>query len=229
VIDPGHGGRDPGAVGALGTPEKAVVLAVARELRRALRATGRYRVALTREGDAFVPLRARVAFARRSGAALVVSLHANSAPWARGASVYTFRTPAPDPPASRSDRHPHAAGPRWTRASAVAGQAGPAAPVALVGRAAGAGSARLARLVLAEVGRVAPLLGAPRREAGFAVLRASGIPSVLVELGFLSDPGEEALLRRAVHRRRLAGALARAVDCWFACPDQRPPEADGVG
>ncbi|HYI84198.1 MAG TPA: N-acetylmuramoyl-L-alanine amidase, partial [Acetobacteraceae bacterium] len=77
------------------------------------------------------------------------------------------------------------------------------------------GQARLARLALAEVGQIAPLLKDPHREAGFAVLRASGIPSLLVELGFLSHQGDEALLRRPAHRRRLAGALARAIDSWF--------------
>jgi N-acetylmuramoyl-L-alanine amidase len=89
-------------------------------------------------------------------------------------------------------------------------------------------SARLAGLAVAEVGRIALLLADPRRVAGFAVLRASGIPSVLVELGFLSQPGDEALLRRASHRRRLAGALAHAVDGWFAGAD-RPLVVDGVG
>jgi N-acetylmuramoyl-L-alanine amidase len=186
VVDPGHGGRDPGAVGARGTLEKTVVLAVARELRRALLATGRYRVALTREGDATLPPRTRAAFARRRRAALLVSLHADSAPGARGASAYTLPVAGPGP-----------------AASAVGGP-----------------SARLARLALAEVGRVAALLDDPHREAGLAVLRASGVPAVLVELGFLSHPGDEALLRRASHRRGLARAMARAVDGWFAGADR---------
>jgi N-acetylmuramoyl-L-alanine amidase len=125
VIDPGHGGRDPGAVGVLGTLEKTIALTVARELRRALLATGRYRVVLTREGDVSLTLQARLAFARRSRAALLVSLHADSAPGARGASAYTLSTSPLRPAASAS-----------------------------VGS-----SARLAQLAVAEVGRVAPLVG----------------------------------------------------------------------
>ncbi len=187
VIDPGHGGRDPGAIGGRGTLEKVVVLAVAQELRRALLASGRYRVALTREDDSFLALRARLAFARRTRPALLVSLHADSAPGARGASAYTLSMSA------------HSSAPSANTASSM----------------------RLARGAVSELGHVAALVADPHREAGFAVLRGSSTPSILVELGFLSHPGDEALLRQPGHRRGLARALARAVDDWFGGEDQQ--------
>jgi N-acetylmuramoyl-L-alanine amidase len=216
VLDPGHGGRDPGAIGSAGTREKDVVLAASQALRRAIEASGTARVAMTRNGDRFVPLAERVAFARARGAALFVSVHADSAPGARGASVYTLAEQASDAMTAALARRENAA-------DAAGGlRLPPADPevtrilVSLVRRETQAGSARLARLAVGALDDVSPMLSNPHREAAFAVLKAPDIPSVLVELGFLSHPADEAALRRPQHRARLAEALARAIGGYVA-------------
>lgn len=215
VIDPGHGGRDPGAIGASGTEEKRIVLATALDLRRRLLAAGTCRVALTRTRDIFVPLADRVEFARRRDAALFISLHADSAPGARGASVYTLADTA-------SDAMSDALARRENRADLAGGLRLPSVSpevqrilVSLMRQETRAGSARLARHAVRELGEEVPLLPNTHREAAFVVLKSPEIPSTLVELGFLSDPRDEAALRRPEHRGRLAGALARAVGTWL--------------
>ena len=187
------------------------MLAASQELRRAIEGSGAARVAMTRTGDRFVPLADRVAFARARGAALFVSVHADSAPGARGASVYTLAEQASDAMTAALARRENAA-------DAAGGlRLPPADPevtrilVSLVRRETKAGSARLARLAVGALDDVSPMLSNPHREAAFAVLKAPDIPSVLVELGFLSHPADEASLRRPQHRARLAEALARAV------------------
>lgn len=216
VIDPGHGGRDPGAIGVSGTQEKRVVLATALDLRRRLAASGACRVLLTRTRDTFVPLADRVEFARRREAALFLSLHADSAPGARGASVYTLAETA-------SDAMSEALARRENRADIAGGLRLPSVSpevqrilISLVRQETRAGSARLARLAVRELGEEAPLLPNTHRQAAFVVLKAPEIPSALVELGFLSDPRDEAALRRPDHRARLSAALARAVQGWLA-------------
>lgn len=215
VLDPGHGGRDPGAIGASGTHEKRIVLAAALELRRRLLATRACRVALTRTRDVFVPLADRVEFARRREAALFLSLHADSAPGARGASVYTLAETA-------SDAMSEALARRENRADLAGGLHLPSVPpdvqrilISLMRQETQSGSSRLARLAVRELGEETALLPNTHREAAFVVLKAPEIPSALVELGFLSDPRDEAALQRAEHRARLAGALARAVTGWL--------------
>lgn len=215
VLDPGHGGRDPGAIGASGTYEKRIVLAAALETRRRLEATRACRVLLTRTRDVFVPLADRVEFARRREAALFLSLHADSAPGARGASVYTLSETA-------SDAMSEALARRENRADLAGGLRLPSVSpevqrilISLMRQETRAGSARLARLAVRELGEQVPLLPNTHREAGFVVLKAPEIPSALVELGFLSDPRDEAALQRTDHRARLAGALARAVKDWL--------------
>ncbi|WP_198373764.1 N-acetylmuramoyl-L-alanine amidase family protein, partial [Roseomonas rosulenta] len=215
VLDPGHGGRDPGAIGASGTQEKRIVLAAALDLKARLEATRSCRVALTRTRDVFVPLAERVEFARRREAALFVSLHADSAPGARGASVYTLAETA-------SDAMSEALARRENRADIAGGLRLPSVSpevqrilISLMRQETRAGSARMARLAVRELGEEGPLLPNTHREASFVVLKAPEIPSALVELGFLSDPRDEAALKRADHRARLAGALARAVRQWL--------------
>ncbi|MBP0465343.1 N-acetylmuramoyl-L-alanine amidase [Roseomonas sp. PWR1] len=218
VLDPGHGGRDPGAIGTEGTEEKRIVLSTALELKQRLEAARTCRVLLTRTRDVFVPLAERVEIARRRDADLFVSLHADSAPGARGASVYTLSETA-------SDAMSDALARRENRADLAGGLRLPSVSpevqrilISLMRQETRAGSARLARLAVRELGEDVPLLPNTHREASFVVLKAPEIPSALVELGFLSDPRDEAALRRPEHRARLAGALSRAIGGWLAAP-----------
>lgn len=228
VLDPGHGGRDPGAIGARGTQEKRIVLAAATELRRRLEASGRVRVAMTRTSDRFVALADRVAFARRRGAALFLSIHADSAPGARGASVYTLSETASDELAEALARRENAADaagglPLPTEDPAVA-----RILISLVQRETQAGSLAIARHLVPALERASPMLTQPHRQAAFAVLKAPDVPSALVELGFLSHPDDEAALRNPRHRARLARAMADAVLAWAAeRASVAPPSGSG--
>jgi N-acetylmuramoyl-L-alanine amidase len=226
VLDPGHGGRDPGAVGRAGTQEKTVALACAQELRRLLEASGRCRVAMTRGGDRFVALGDRVDFARRREAALFVSLHADSAPGARGASVYTLGegSDALSTALARRENESDRAG--GLRMPSVSPEV-QAILLSLMRAETQAGSARMAGLMVRELGADVSLLPNPHRQGGFVVLKAPEIPSVLVEIGFLSNPQDEAALRRPEHRAKVARALSRAVQGWLARPPQ--PEAVAIG
>jgi N-acetylmuramoyl-L-alanine amidase len=219
VLDPGHGGRDPGAIGAGGTPEKRITLTAALELKRRLERGGRCRVALTRARDVFVPLDARIGVARRMEAALFLSLHADSAPGAaRGASVYTLSESATDALAAGLARRENLA----DRAGGGRRLPGPTPEVrgillSLMRAETRAGSERIARLAVAALdeGDV-PLLPNTHRRAGFVVLKAPDVPAALVEMGFLSHPLDEAALNRPAHRARLAAALAEAVHAFLA-------------
>lgn len=226
VLDPGHGGRDPGAIGVQGTQEKRIVLPTAEELRRLLEAGGRCRVAMTRSTDRFIPLGERVEFARRRDAALFVSIHADSAPGARGASVYTLGEGS-DPLALALAR-------RENLADRAGGLRLPSVPpevqailLSLMRSETRAGSARMARLTVGELGQEVQLLPNTHRQAGFVVLKAPEIPSVLVEIGFLSSAEDEAALRRPDHRAKVARAMARAIHAWLARAGQ--PEALAAG
>jgi len=218
VLDPGHGGVDPGAISPRGVYEKTITLATARELAVQLEASGRYRTVLTRRGDVFVPLRERVARARAHRAELFLSVHADALPEAslRGLSVYTLSAEA-------SDRETAALAIRENKDDFVAGLKLSQQPreigailLDLARRQTNNQSVVLARSIVDELGRAVPLLEKPHRSAGFAVLTAPDIPSVLVELGCLSNPEEERLLARPAYRRRLAQALVRAIDDYFA-------------
>ncbi|WP_431282041.1 N-acetylmuramoyl-L-alanine amidase family protein [Humitalea sp. 24SJ18S-53] len=217
VLDPGHGGRDPGTIGArTGVHEKVITLAAAQELRRQLEGSGRCRVLLTRNRDIFIPLDERVAIARRRQAALFISLHADSAPGARGASVYTLNGNATDAMSAALARRENNA----DRAGGL--NLPPVSPevarilISLVQAETREGSDRLARMAVTSLGETVPLLPNTHRQAGFAVLKAPDIPSVLVEMGFLSDPRDEAALRRPDHRARVAAALSRGVQAYLA-------------
>jgi N-acetylmuramoyl-L-alanine amidase len=221
VIDPGHGGYDPGAIGRRGTEEKRLTLAAAQALRRKLQEGGKCRVAMTRERDDFISLADRVAFARTREAALLISLHADSAPGAKGASVYTLGDSASDPLAE-------ALAQRENNADLAGGLSLPSVPpevqailLSLMRQETRGDSARFARVAVRELNRAVPLLPKPRREAGFIVLKAPEVPSVLVEMGFLSDPEDEAALRKPEHRALIAASLARAVETWLGST-QRP-------
>jgi N-acetylmuramoyl-L-alanine amidase len=218
VIDPGHGGVDPGAISANGTCEKDIVLSTAWHFARLLAATHRYRVMLTRSGDEFIPLRDRVSRARAWQANLFLSIHADALRDAgmRGLSVFTLSAQA-------SDREVAALAIRENQADLVDGinlarqpRAVEEVLVDLARRQTDNSSIRLARDIVDELGRGTVLLDHPRRSADLAVLTAPGIPSVLVELGCLSNPREERLLRQPAYQHKLALGLVRAVDGYFA-------------
>jgi len=226
VLDPGHGGKDPGAIGVSGTYEKHIALDTAHELQRQLRAAGQLRVELTRANDVFVPLEQRVAWAQRRGAALFVSMHADALAdrRVRGASVYTLAGTASDAQTAALARRENAAdrygGPRFGGASPEVAEI----LTSLVRQETRMGSARLARSVVSQFHGALGLLPNPARHAGFMVLKAADIPSVLVEMGFMSNSQDEAALRQASHRATVAAALLRAIETYFAA---RPATALG--
>ncbi|MEM9012202.1 MAG: N-acetylmuramoyl-L-alanine amidase [Pseudomonadota bacterium] len=218
VIDPGHGGIDPGAIRD-GLAEKAVALTFAEELRRRLEATGRYHVALTRASDVYVGLRRRVEIARAAGADVFLSIHANTvtAGVASGAAVYTLSTEA-------SDAEAAALAARENRADLLAGidLAGEEDLLARVlldmaQRETNARSLRLARAVVAGLrDEVGVIRSRPHRSAGFRVLKAPDIPSLLIELGFLSHPDDRENMRSPEWRARAADGIVAALDAWQA-------------
>jgi N-acetylmuramoyl-L-alanine amidase len=216
VLDPGHGGKDPGAIGVSGTYEKHVSLAAALELKAQLEAGGHYRVALTRTRDRFIPLETRVAIAQGHGAALFVSMHADALAdhSVRGASVYTLATAASDAQtaalAQRENSADRFADPAWHTSPEVT-----RILASLVRRETRVGSTRFARDLVGSLDQDVPMLPNPDRHAGFVVLKAADIPSVLVEMGFMSNPRDEADLRRPAHRKQVATAMKRAVDAFF--------------
>ena len=220
VIDAGHGGVDPGTIGISGVYEKDITLAAARDLAKALGASGKYRVVLTRDRDMFISLRRRVEIARAADAALFVSLHADTIAdrRIRGAHVYTVSEQASDEVAAELAS-------KENQADVVAGLVPSSEDLGdsvlnsilfdLMRKNSRASSRDFAALLVPEMARVAPLLRKAHREAGFRVLKAPDVPSVLIELGYLSNPKEERRLRDPVERRRLMRAVSRAVDRYF--------------
>ena len=220
ALDPGHGGRDPGALGVRGTQEKGVVWTIAGELKQQLMAGGRYRVMLTRAGDSYVALRERVARAQALKADLFLSIHADSHPdpGVRGASVYTLSEEA-------TDREAAALAARENRADKVvsgvplASQSDTvvAALVAMSQRGTLNDSCRLADTIVSTFGQNGVrLLPRTHRKAGFAVLTSPDIPAALVELGYLSNVQDEKLLTVRQHQLALARALRASIDAHFA-------------
>ncbi len=222
VIDPGHGGKDPGAIGVSGTFEKHIAFAAAGELARRLRASGRYRVALTRENDVFIPLEDRVAIAQANKAALFISLHADAVARreVRGASVYTLAGNASDAQSAALAAHENAADRAGGEVAAGVSPQVAEILASLVLHETRVGSAQMQQHVVASLEQHLALLDNPARHAGFAVLKASDIPSVLVEMGFMSNPHDEAALRQSAHRAMLASAIHQAIDGYFAAPAQ---------
>ena len=228
MLDPGHGGRDPGAIGFSGTYEKHVSLATALELKRQLESGGRYRVALTRAADVFIPLDDRVERAQRQGAALFVSMHADALAdhTVRGASVYTLAPTASDAQSAALARKENSAdrfiGRPWQGTSPEVSRI----LASLVRKETRTGSVRIARNLVGCLDQDLQMLQNPDRHAGFVVLKAADIPSVLVEMGFMSNPQDEAALRRVAHRKQVAEAMHRAVEAYFAGLGHM---ADGTG
>lgn len=217
VLDAGHGGQDPGAVAVNGVHEKDIALSVAREVRRQLLATGRFRVGMTRDSDIFIRLRDRVQIAREKEADLFISLHADSIgrPGVRGLSVYTLSDKA-------SDREAELLAQRENRSDAIVGMDLSAMNqqvvdilIDLARRDTANQSRRFAGLIVDKAGPEVELLQRPIRSAGFAVLTAPDVPSVLVELGYLSHPKDAKLLVSQAHQRRLAAGIVRAIEAYF--------------
>jgi len=217
VIDPGHGGVDPGAIGVSGIYEKYITLAAARDLKAYLDGTGRFEVHLTRNRDIFIPLRGRIERARDMNADLFISLHADTIRdrQIRGLSLYTLSERA-------SDKEAAALAERENKADLIAGidLSHESAEVTnilidLAQRETMNQSAKLAALLVDELDKRVKILRNPHRFAGFAVLKAPDIPSVLIELGFLSNKSDEKALRSKNHRRNLAQSIAGAVDRYF--------------
>jgi len=218
VLDPGHGGIDPGATGKGGTAEKEIVLLVAKELRERILASGRYRVLMTRGADYYIALRQRFEIARSAGADMFVSLHADSSPFraSRGLSIYTLSARASDEEAATLAR-------RENRSDVVAGidisansERVAGILIDLAQRQSLLQAHRLAASLKAELQSRAEMAANPVRSAGFAVLKAPDIPSVLIELGHLSNPKEEHQMRDPAYQRRLAEAMLRGIDRYFA-------------
>ena len=219
VLDPGHGGIDSGTKGLNGENEKEIVLAFAQVLRDKLTASQKYRVLLTRDDDTFIPLNERVRFARQRGAALFISLHADSLPkregQAEGATVYTLSEHASDAEAARLAEAEN-------RADVIAGVDLSAEPddvanilVDLAQRETKTFSLQFAKAAVNELKTTARLHKHPLKSAGFVVLRAPDVPSVLVELGYMSTRDDLRQLTSPVWRDKSAEALTQAINSFF--------------
>ena len=225
AIDPGHGGEDPGAIGPKGTYEKHVTLAISRRLRGAIDATSNLRAVLTRDDDYFVPLATRVQKARRAQADLFVSIHADAfnEPRAKGSSVFAL-----------SERGATSAAARWLAqkendADLIGGVnldvRDPVLARTLLDLSQSAqinDSLKAGRHVLAELGVINALHKRDVEQAGFAVLKAPDVPSILVETAFISNPDEEQKLRDPRHQGRYAESIADGIRRYFA---RNPPLA----
>jgi N-acetylmuramoyl-L-alanine amidase len=213
VLDPGHGGRDPGAIGVSGTEEKDVTLSICLSIRQALAPRRDLKVFLTRERDTYLPLPSRVAFAHDKGADLFVSIHADAAPnrHARGLSAYSRAEKA-------SDDFARALADRENQVDAIYGfdtsatdRQTAAILIDLARRHSHNASLNAKRRIITGIGRSVHLLDNPMRQANFAVLRSPAIPSVLIETGFLSNAQDERILRSPRSRAELARFLAGEI------------------
>ena len=225
VIDPGHGGIDPGATSPSGLLEKDITLSFARLLRDELQKTGRYQPVLTRDRDIFIRLRDRVQIAREAGAELFISLHADTVadPSIRGLSVYTLSEQASDRAAAElADKENKAdviAGIDLTNESAQV----TTILIDLAQRETMNQSARFAAGMVQEIAHDTPLLRNTHRFAGFAVLKAPDVPSVLVELGFLSNRQDERQIKNRTYLQKLAITTTQAVDRHFGVEQAARP------
>ncbi|MGV8916430.1 MAG: N-acetylmuramoyl-L-alanine amidase [Pseudomonas sp.] len=226
AIDAGHGGEDPGAGGARGQKEKDIVLMIAKELQRQINAEKGYRAELTRTGDYFIPLRKRTEIARKQGADLFVSIHADAAPSsaAFGASVFAL-----------SERGATSETARWladseNRSDLIGGAgavslddkdkmlAGVLLDLSMT--ASLSSSLNVGQKVLSNIGHVTSLHKARVEQAGFMVLKSPDIPSILVETGFISNAAEAAKLQGPSHQQALARSISAGVRQFF---QQNPP------
>ncbi|KQV91026.1 N-acetylmuramoyl-L-alanine amidase [Massilia sp. Root351] len=225
ALDPGHGGEDPGAIGSSGSREKDIVLAIAKRLKGKLEQHPNIRVMLTRDGDYFVPLGTRVDKARKVQADLFVSIHADAfvQPSARGSSVFVL-----------SEKGASSSAARWLANKEndadniggvnVQGHDKQLASVLfdLSTTAQINDSLKLGKAVLSEIGGINRLHKGSVEQAGFAVLKAPDIPSILIETAFISNPEEEARLKDNGYQDKLADAVVKGIRQYFA---KNPPLA----
>lgn len=218
VIDAGHGGQDPGSISATGVKEKDLALAIARAVRDELLASGRARVALTRDDDRYLLHRDRVEIARKLGASLFISVHCDAAhsPDATGASVYTLSEVASDKEAARLAA-------RENKSDILAGidlgtQDPDVSPILidLTQRETMNASSNFARLLGREAQGLIPVKPTPHRMASLLVLKAPDLPSVLFETGYVSNEADVALLSSPEGQRRIAQSVDQAVAIYFA-------------
>ena len=214
VIDAGHGGRDPGALGGLGLREKKVTLAAAKELKRQLVATGRYKVVLTRGEDLYIEHEDRLRMARAHSADLFISLHADATAGksARGASVYTLA----DRARNRSKKIVNSQ--NWIMDVNLSEQTDKVGDILvdLAQRDTFSQSTTFADILIQELGKSTKLLRNTHRRAGYYVLLAPDVPAVLLELGFISNPADEKLLKSENHRRKLMTSVVSAINRYFS-------------
>lgn len=218
VIDPGHGGIDPGAIGIKKTKEKDVVLAFGLKLKSVLEASGTIDVVMTRSDDRFLTLRERVKVARENEADLFIAIHADTVRGgdARGATIYTLSEKA-------SDAEAEALAHKENRADIIAGvdleaenQEVTDILIDLAQRESKTHSLVFAKKAVAEMAPVTAFTGKPMRSAGFMVLKAADVPSVLIELGFLSSRQDESQLTSPEWQNKVATAMGRAIEKYFA-------------
>ena len=224
VVDAGHGGEDPGAIGPRGTYEKDIVLSISRRLQKRLEKEPNMRVVMTRTGDYFVPLHKRVEKARKAQADLFISVHADAyiEPRARGASVYAL-----------SEQGASSSSARWlarreNNADLIGGvniqshnRQLASVLLDLSTTAQIKDSLKLGTAVLNEIGGINRLHKPNVEQAGFAVLRAPDIPSILIEAAFISNPEEEAKLRTTAYQESIADAIMNGIRKYFA---NNPPK-----
>jgi len=217
VIDPGHGGVDPGTIGVSGIYEKRITLSFSYQLKQELEKSGRYRVILTRNRDVFVKLRDRVDIARRAGGDLFLSVHADSIrdKSFHGSGVYTLSENA-------SDKEAAALAAKENKADVIAGidldhhdTEVASILIDLTQRETMNYAAKLAEDLVVRLGEEGRMRRKPHRYAGFLVLKAPDIPSVLLEIGYLSNRKEEQMLRSAKKRQGIVMAVSKAVDDYF--------------
>jgi N-acetylmuramoyl-L-alanine amidase len=220
VLDPGHGGIDTGTKGPNGQMEKDIVLDFTKRLREKIETAGKYRVLLTRSDDTFVPLAERVRFAREAGAALFISIHADSLPHregdTQGATIYTLSETATDPAAARLAEQEN-------RADVIAGVDLKDQPddvagilIDLAQRETKTFSVQFASKLVGIMKQTTRLHKDPLKSAGFRVLRAPDVPSVLVELGYVSNKEDLQSLSSDSWRDRTANVMASAIDGFFS-------------
>lgn len=218
VIDAGHGGKDTGAVGKSGSLEKHITLDYAHALRTALLKTGRYRVVMTRSDDRYLFLKERIAIARKMQGDVFISIHADSNPVqsAKGLSVYTLSEKASDEEAAALATQENKSDVIGGLDLSVEDETVANILIDLAQRETNNKSSRLADTVVASARPQIPLITKPHRNAGFRVLKSPDMPSLLVEIGFLSNPEDERRIQTKAHRERMVQSMIKALDQFFA-------------